>query len=409
MNPSKHSLSVLGQVFKLIPGHLIPKLAEKHGVSNHTREISPTSHVLSLLYAQLSHAISLNDVCDSLRYHSGYLSNIRESVAPSRNGLSNANRTRNPEMAEDLFWSVMDEFRKICPDFFSKGRKYRGIPSRFRRTINIVDSSTIRLFANSLDWAQHRNRKAAAKMHLRLDLHTFLPKYVLVKSAGTSDPREAYELCSDVKSGEIVIFDKAYTDFSHLYMLSGRGIFWVTRAKENMVYEVVGQHSAPQGNIVQDVIIRLSDTKSKKKYPMELRMVEAIVEINGKPRQMIFLSNNMKWAASSICDLYKSRWGIEVFFKEMKQTLQLADFLGYNENAIKWQVWTALLAYIILRFISYQGRWKHSFTRLFTVIRGVLWSYFDLFSLLDCCGTAHVNIRMRAAPEQCYLPGFAPT
>jgi hypothetical protein len=106
--------------------------------------------------------------------------------------------------------------------------------------------------------------------------------------------------------------------------------------------------------------------------------------------------------------LYKSRWGIEVFFKEIKQTLQIADFMGYSENAVRWQIWIALLVYVLLRFIAWQSHWKHSFTRLFTVIRGVLWSCLDLFSLLDCCGTARGAPRMRAAPDQCYLPGFAP-
>jgi len=137
-------------------------------------------------------------------------------------------------------------------------------------------------------------------------------------------------------------------------------------------------------------------------------LVEAIVDVDGQPKQMVFLTNNMKWAASSICDLYRSRWGIEVFFKEIKQTLQLADFMGYNDNAVRWQIWTALLVYVLLRFVAWQGRWKHTFTRLFTVLRGVLWSCVDMFSVLDCCGTAHGTLRIRAAPEQCYLPGFQP-
>jgi len=123
---------------------------------------------------------------------------------------------------------------------------------------------------------------------------------------------------------------------------------------------------------------------------------------------MSFITNNTQWAASSICDLYKSRWGIEVFFKEIKQTLQMADFMGYNENAVRWQIWIALLVYVLLRFISWQGQWKHSFTRLFTLIRSVLWSYLNVFSVMSCCGTAHGTPRMRAAPDQCYLPAFAP-
>lgn len=409
MNPSKHSLTVLAQIFKLVPRNLIPKLANEYGVSKKSRSFTPTSHVLALMYGQLSHAISLNDICDCLRNHCGALTSIRESVAPSRNALSNANRVRNAEMAEALFWSVLDELKRICPSFALQGRKYSGIPRRFKRVINVVDSTTISLMANCIDWAKHRRRKAAAKMHLRLDLHSFLPEFVLVKSASTNDLVQSYELCAGVKSGEIVVFDKAYVGYEHLYALSERGVFWVTRAKENTQYEVVGQHSQAKGQIIRDVYIKLTDPKTSKKYPEALRVVEAIVEVDGKPKQMAFLTNNMEWAPSSICDLYRSRWGIEVFFKEIKQTLQIADFMGYNENAVRWQIWSALLVYILLRFIAWQGKWEHAFTRLFTVLRGVLWSCMDMFSVLNCCGTAHGTLRIRAAPEQCYLPGFSPS
>jgi hypothetical protein len=311
-------------------------------------------------------------------------------------------------MAEALFWSVLNDLRTRYPSFGLQGRNYCGIPRRFRRTINVVDSSTIRLVANCIDWARHRRRKAAAKMHLRLDLHSFLPEFVLVKSAGTNDLAESYEVCAGVKAGEIVVFDKAYVGYEHLYKLTGRGVFWVTRAKENISYEVVGQHSEPNGQIIRDVYIKLTDPKTSKKYPETLRLVEAVVEVDGQPRRMVFLTNNMRWAPSSICELYKSRWGIEVFFKEIKQTLQIADFMGYSENAVRWQIWTALLVYVLLRFIAWQGHWKHTFTRLFTVLRGVLWSCLDLFSVLACCGTARGTPRIRATPEQCYLPGFSP-
>jgi len=409
MNPSKHSLSVLAQLFKLIPRNLIPKLANEHGVSKKCRRFSPTSHVLALMYGQVSHAISLNDVCDSLGYHSGALSAIRGSVAPSRNGLSNANRVRNADMAEALFWAVLNGLKARWPGFGLYGRQYCGIPRRFKRAINVVDSSTIRLVARCLDWAKHRRRKAAAKMHLRLDLQSFLPKFVVVKSAGTNDAAESYELCAGVKSGEIVVFDKAYVCFKHLYLLNQRGVFWVTRAKEKMHYEVVGQHAKAKGSIIRDVDIRLTDRKTSRKYPVTLRLVEAMVEVDKELRSMVFITNNMEWAASSICDLYKSRWGIEVFFKEVKQTLQIADFMGHNENAVRWQIWIALLVYILLRFVSWQSAWKNSFTRLFTAVRSILWSRVEMFSALDCCGTAHGAVRIRAVPEQCYLPGFSPS
>lgn len=173
MNPSKHSLTILGQLFKLIPRNLIPKLAKKHSIDEKSRSISATSHVLTLMFGQLSHAISLNDICDCLKNHNSALSSMRDSVAPSRNGLSHANRERNADMAEDLFWSVLGVMKSRFPSFIDQGRIYSGIPYRFKRAINVVDSSTIKLVANFFDWAKYRRRKASAKMHLRLDLHFF--------------------------------------------------------------------------------------------------------------------------------------------------------------------------------------------------------------------------------------------
>ena len=175
-----------------------------------------------------------------------------------------------------------------------------------------------------------------------------------------------------------------------------------------MKYEVVGQHSDSKLNILRDVVIRLTGQRTSVWYPETLRLVEAMVEVDGKLKRMTFITDNFTWAASSICDLYKARWAIEVFFKEIKQTLQLSDFMGYNENAVRWQIWTALLTYILLRFIAWKNEWKHSFTRLFTTLRGVVWSLLDMNSVLQCCGTAGEPTRMRAAPEQAYLPGFEP-
>jgi transposase len=217
----------------------------------------------------------------------------------------------------------------------------------------------------------------------------------VVKTAGSHDSTEARNLCAGIRSGEIVVFDKAYIDFIHLKELTDRGVFWVSRAKDNMAFTVV-KRNKHTGTVLKDIHIRLKGNKSQKEYPSLMRMVTARVEVEGELVVMTFLTNNEEWTASSICDLYKSRWGIEVFFKQIKQTLQLCDFLGHNENAVRWQVWTALLTYVILRFISYIGKWKGSFTRLFTVIRAVLWSRFDLRSLLDqCCGTADGSPRMQ--------------
>ena len=406
METARHQFSILKQICELIPGHLVTKLAREHGVEEKCRTFDPWSHVISLLFAQISHALSLNDVCDTLRNHSGVLTTIRKASPPSRNGLSNANKTRNADMAEALFWNVLDSFQKQFPKFgFDHG--YCGIPRKFKRTIKAVDSTTIKLVANCIDWAKHRRRKAGAKCHVSLNLQTFMPSLIIIREAKTHDSNFSRELCAGLKDGEIVVWDKAYNEFRHLFELTQRGVFWVNRAKDNMTYNVAWEVSPPKGKIIRDVAIRLTGQGTFSEYPEEVRLVEAWVEVKGKLVRMTFITNNFEWSANSICGLYKARWGIEVFFKQIKQNLQIADFLGHSENAVRWQIWMAMLAYVLLRFIEHIAKWGKSFSRLFTLLRGVMWSCLDLFDLVKSYGTAGVRFRMRATPEQAYLPGMS--
>jgi hypothetical protein len=403
--PTRSSFSLLRQLCNLIPNHLVPKLARDTGVEEKARTFKPWSHVVCLLYAQLTHALGLNDVCDALHLHSGPLSAIRGATPPSKNALSHANRQRDPHMAQALFWQMLEHLQQLHPGFGARRRPRFAF--RFKRLIHVVDSTTIQLVARCLDWAKHRRRKAAAKCHVRLNLQTFLPRFALVDTAGEHDNRRAHELCAGVAAGEIVIFDKAYVDFAHLADLAMREVWWVTRAKDNLQYRVVRklQHGR-QGNILRDDLIRLTGPAAKA-YPVELRRVVALVEVDGELREMVFLTDNLEWSAQTIADLYRCRWSIEVFFKELKQTLQLADFLGHNAHAVKWPVWTALLVYLLLRFCAFLSQWGHSFTRLFTLLRSALWQKLELRSLLESCGTAAGGGRFLGRPEQAYLPGMA--
>ena len=154
--------------------------------------------------------------------------------------------------------------------------------------------------------------------------------------------------------------------------------------------------------------VTLKVPASRRQYLGRLRRIEAEVEVNGEWVVMVFLTNNMLWAPSSVCDLYRCRWGIEVFFKQIKQTFKVCDFLGHSKHAIRWQLWAALLLLVLLRYIAFISQWPHSFTRLFTLVRGVLRDRFGLFDLADFYGTARIRYRMCSQPQQAYLPGFSP-
>jgi hypothetical protein len=406
--PTRTNLCVLTQLCNPIPPFLVAKTARAHGVDKRARTFSPWSHVVALLYAQFTHALSLNDVCDALRNHAAKLVRIRGALAPSKNAFSHANRQRDGQMAQALFWAILEHLTALCPRF--GGQRFKGMPRRFKRAVYAVDSSTIQLVANCIDWARHRRQKAAAKLHLRLNLQCFLPAFAIVDTAGHNDNRRARELCAGLLAGAIVVFDKAYVEFAHLFDLERRGVFWVVRAKDNMRYRVKKRLLKKRaGNILRDDLVVLAVAKTRAAYPQALRLVRAIVEIDGKEREMEFLTNNLEWAPSSIAELYKSRWQIEVFFKEIKQTLQLCDFLGHNKNAVLWQVWTALILYVLLRFLAFANSWRHGFKRFFCLLRSSVWDGVLIASLARLCGTAGGAPAMRAAPEQLYLPGFGPS
>lgn len=402
--PTNSKLRVLEQVCKLIPAHLVPKLARETGVDRKSRTYTPWSHVVTMMYSQQAHSIGLNDVCDALRLNSGPLSAIRGATPPSRNNLSHANEVRDAAMAEKLYWAMVGEVQQRHPGMFAGAGK-RGVLRRFRRAAYAMDASVLPLVMRCMDWAKHRRRKAAAKCHMRLNLQSFLPQFAIVGSAGEADAKRARELCAELSEGEIGIFDRAYLDFEHLEDLHRRGVWWVTRAKENLSLSFDTKMPVEKGSkILKDEVVVLNNPKTG--HPESMRRVAALVEVDGKEREMVFLTNNMEWSPQTVVELYRCRWDIEVFFKEIKQTLQLSDFLGQSENAVRWQIWIAMLVHLLMRYLSKLSGWNHSFTRLFTLMRSAMWKSLDVISLLKVYGTAGSRWRMRAAPDQAYLPGF---
>lgn len=173
-----------------------------------------------------------------------------------------------------------------------------------------------------------------------------------------------------------------------------------------MAYEVVEEPPVKGQNILRDCLIELKHQNSKKAYPSRLRLVRAKVQVDGKEQVMEFITNNLDWSAASVADLYRCRWQIEVFFKSLKQNLQIGSFLGYNANAVRWQIWTGLMVHLLMRFIKWLSHWSSHFGRLFTLVRCTLWHRWDLQSCLKYYGTAGPRSRMRLNLQQAYLPGF---
>ena len=352
---------------------------------------------MTLVTVQLSKQESLNGICDIAKAIE-YEWNRAGLALPHRNTLSNANTKRDPKMAEDVFWKLLEHFKGISPDFISE--KFDGFLSRMKNhKIFLLDSSTIQLTLDCFDWARHRRQKAAAKLHMTLELASRLPSFAVVEDAAHHDSTRASVCTEQLVQGDILVADRAYLDFTFLNELAKRDVFFVIRKKTSTLFKVVEslkpscasdlrKHST---QILADEKVQPAGSKTSAVYTASggmLRLVKALVEVRGEMREMVFLTNNFSWSGRTIAELYRARWGIETFFKEIKQTCQIHDFIGYSENAVKWQVWAGLIGHLLLRYIRYLAKWKHSFSRLAGVVRGSLWLKKKLLSLLELYGTA---------------------
>ncbi len=384
--PTKTVYTVLRQLVQWIPAGMIQRLAEEYKLD--IRKWSAVSHVVALMYGQLAGCDSLNGIVDAARVHESEWRNIRGAQPPKRNTFSNANRHRDAAMAERLYWEVFEHLVSVCPGFGQYNR-HKGFLARMKRGIFAIDSSTIRLCLNCIDWARHRRKKAAAKLHMNLDAGSRLPAFAVVEDAGHHDSTRAQTLCAGLTAGDVCLADRAYTDFGFLDGLRARGILFVVRQKKNMRFKSV--ETLPKGGdagVVSDGLVEPALARSKGLYPFPLRRVTARVEVDGKLREMVFLTDNFDWSARTVAELYKARWAVELFFKELKQTCLIHDFVGYNENAVRWQVWTGLLVHLLLRFMRHVAAWELSFSRLAGVVRAAVWVKRDLAAILKTYGTA---------------------
>jgi len=388
-----------------IPTQFIAESAKAHKVLSRT--FSPKSHVAAMLYCQVSKTESLNSICDVARANDALWRSMGVTP-PVRNTLANANAQRPSGMAKDLYWKMFNHLTGIAPKF-GKG-PHRGYCFRIKAPMFAVDSSTIKLTMNSFDWAQHRRSKAAAKLHLTFDLGNRLPSFAIVEDAAHHDSVRAAELTAHLKRGDIAVADRAYTDCGFMNGLDERGVCFVTRQKRNLKMTVVEELQAPvaatsdkKTQILQDEIVVPAKKSTAAKYKGTLRRVTAVVEIQGQMKEMMFLTNNLKWSARTVAEIYRDRWGIETFFKELKQTCQIHDFIGYSENAVQWQVWTGLLAHLILRYLAFLSKWGLSFSRLAGVIRGTLWIRRNLIETLCLYGTAGPVKTHTERPKRLYF------
>jgi hypothetical protein len=369
-----HYNTVLHQLVSLLPGHQFDKLVETFDGDKYVKKFSTRNQLTTLLYAQAGGKQSLRDIENGLLaqghrlYHLGLPSKVAKST------LSDANTNRDCRIYEQLFYTLLGRCRDLTP-------KHR---FRFKNPLHSLDATVIDLCLATFPWAKFRARKGALKLHYEFDHAGGLPVFLSVTDG------KKHEI-SVAKSDLIIIpdsiycFDMGYIDYAWFRRISDEKAFFVTRAKDNMVVRFVGQQKTPKNSgVIFDEIVEMGGFYARQDYPGKLRHIGFFdAESN---RYIEFITNNFTLAATTIAQIYKARWQIEIFFKWIKQNLKIKTFLGTSKNAVMTQIWVAMCYYLLLAYVKYQAHYKHSLFYLHRIVRETLLeraSIFDLLSLND--------------------------
>lgn len=366
----KASCSMFSQILKLIPRTDFEATVRKTGAEYRSKGLSSWSHFVGMMFCQLGRAHSLREIEGGLRSCEGKLAHLGIEV-PVRSSLSYANAHRPSGLFEQVFLGLYGQFAAKV----TGKRKFR-----FKNKLVSLDSTTIDLCLSMYDWAHYMRTKGAVKLHLVLDHNGYLPCFGVITDGKGADVRVAHQL--SFSPGTIVVDDRGYNDFRLFAKWTDAQVFFVTRMLRNTQFEVVEQRPLPKHcHVLADEVIRLTGVRAKGKGLPLLRRIEAVREDTGEV--MVFLTNNMRLAAKTIAEIYKERWKIELFFKALKQNLKIKTFVGTSANAVHTQIWTALIAMLLLRYLQFSSRIGWSLANLVALLRMNLFTHRDLWAWID--------------------------
>lgn len=366
--------SLFSQLLSEIPRVEFEKLVRKHGTERRSKGFTSWNQLVAMLFCHFAGADSLREICNGISCCLGKLVHLGVDRRPNKSTLAYANAHRSADLFEDLLWAVLGRFRS-CGHLPQKQHRFR-----FKNKLFSIDSTTISLCLSLFPWADFRRSKGGVKVHVLLDHDDYMPAFAAISEAKRNDVRVMKTL--RFNPGSIVAFDAAYNDYKRFGEWTQRGVFFVTRMKRDAVYEVIENRRVPSNrNILFDQVIRLTGQRAPRRCPYPLRRV--VVWDRENDRIIVLLTNHFEFGATTISAIYKDRWQIEIFFKALKQNLKIKTFIGTTENALRIQIWTALLALVILKWLHYLSRASWSFSNLASLLRLNLFTYRDLIQWLN--------------------------
>jgi len=364
--------SLFAQVLSIISRREFHNAVGRRKAEKAAKGFSCWDQFVAMLFCQLGGANSLREICGGLATALGKLRHLGLAKAPARSTLSYANTHRPWELFEDVFHSLLGQARIIAA---RHKRKFR-----FKNPLRSIDASTIHLCREVFDWARYGRTKGAIKLHLMLDHQGCLPGWACITEGTVHDVTPVKTL--RFAPGTIIAIDRGYNDYTLFGRWCAAGVYFVTRLKSDAVYRVVDWRIVPLGgNVLSDELIELDSIKGRKECPHTLRRVVVWDEVN--EREIVLLTNHLGFAAGTIGRIYKERWQIELFFKALKQNLKVKTFVGTSENAVKVQIWTALIAILLLKLLQLRATFGWSLSNLAAMLRMNLLTYRDLWKWLD--------------------------
>lgn len=368
--------SLFSQLLDLFPRNQFQHSVKAHRAERYTKGFTCWEQFVAMLFCQLAQAHSLREICDGLSCCLGKLIHVGVREAPKRSTLSYANKHRPWQVYERVFYQLLEKCRLELSDALAASRR----KFRFRNKLLSLDASVIDLCVSLFDWAKFRQTKGAVKLHLLLDHEGYLPVFAQITRGDVHEVNVAQKL--HFPAGSIVVVDRGFTDYSLFCRWSEERVYFVTRQKANAVYEVVEKRKTPRkGGILSDEIIRFTGWQAKRDCPHHLRRIT--YHDSASDKTLTFLTNHLHFGPTTIARIYKDRWQIELFFKALKQNLKIKTFVGTSANALKIQIWTALIAMLLLKYLQLRSRLNWALSNLVALLRWNLFTYRDLWTWVD--------------------------
>ena len=368
------NITLFSQIIGKLNRQEFSKLVKSKQTDKHQKGYNSWTHLVSMLFCQFAKSQSVRDISNGLRSATGNLNHLGIQKAPSKSSISYQNKHRNWEVFRDYYYQLLGSLGQQAG--------FKQVKFRIKSKILLLDATTISLCLSIFDWAKYKTAKGAVKMHTLLDFDHKLPTYVNISDGKTGDNKGAYEL--PLQKGSVIVADKFYNDLYLLNVWDSKDVFYVIRHKENMQYNLIKKRELPENkhqHILDDQIIEFKNRKSKQRYPKKLRRVVVWDVVNQQEVELI--TNQMTWSANTIGELYKSRWEIEIFFREMKQLLHIKSFIGTSQNAVMIQIWTALITILILKALKAMAKFKWNLSNLVAFIRLNLFVKINLQQWID--------------------------